>query len=96
MANNTHSQDFRRFEETMKESMKQLFEKIQAQDETIAALNLKQNQVMAQMQQEQQGGYVQGNGPGGYRGGYFSTRQSKVDFPKFNGDDFSGWVYRCQ
>ena len=50
MADNTRSQDFRRFEDTMKESMKQLFEKIQAQDETIAALNLKQNQVRAQMQ----------------------------------------------
>ena len=26
----------------------------------------------------------------------FSTRQTKVDFPKFNGDDLSGWVYKCQ
>ena len=27
---------------------------------------------------------------------YFSTRQSKVDFPHFNRDDLNGWLYRCQ
>ena len=30
------------------------------------------------------------------RSQYFSTRQSKVDFPHFNGDDLNGWLYRCQ
>ena len=54
--------------------------KFKLKDDIIAALNLKQNQVMGQMQQKQQGAYAQGVGHGGHRGGYFSTRQSKVDF----------------
>ena len=43
---------------------------------------------------EQVHGGHQGNFPHG-RGQYFSTRQSKVDFPRFNGEDLNGWLYKC-
>ena len=37
-----------------------------------------------------------GGGQPGVRNQYFATRQAKVDFPRFNGDDLNGWIYRCQ
>ena len=75
----------------MKANLKEVFDKLQVQDSNIAALNMKQNQLMAQMQQK---GQPANNGQ--VRRGYFSTRQSKVDFPRFNGEDLHGWMYRCE
>ena len=91
MVENTRSQDYKRLEEAMKASFKEVFDKLQAQDNNIAALNMKQNQLMAQVQQE-----VQPGNNGQVRGGYFSTRQTKVDFSRFNGKDLHGWMYRCE
>ena len=38
----------------MKASFKEVFDKLQAQDSNIVALNMKQNQLMAHVQQEVQ------------------------------------------
>ena len=102
MAENTRSQDFRRLEDTLKESLKDIKEilaKIHVQNSSILALTLQQNQIMSQLQHDQ-GNQTQNEGgqPVGaaVRCRYFSTRQSKVDFPHFNGDDLNGWLYRCQ
>lgn len=35
-------------------------------------------------------------GNGGTVGYQFPTRFSKVEFPRFNGDDVNGWFYRCE
>ena len=51
---------------------------------------------MARFQQEQNGPILNGHGQGAVRNQYFSTRQTKVDFPRFNGEDLNGWIYRCQ
>ena len=48
---------------------------------------------MAQFKGDQGGGNYGGGVQG--RGQYFSTRQSKIDFSRFNGDDLNGWLYRC-
>ena len=47
MADSTRSQDFRRLEESVKESLREILAKIQVQDSSISALNMKQNQIMA-------------------------------------------------
>ena len=95
MIDNTRSQDFRRLDESVKE----ILDKIQVQDSSISALNMKQNQITAQLQADQ-GNHVDHSGTSrgtiANRSQYFSTRQSKVDFLHFNGDDLNGWLYRCQ
>ena len=100
MADNTRSHDLRRLEESLKESwkesLKEIMTKMQSQDESISALNLQQNHLMARFQQEQNGPILNGHGQGAVRNQYFSTRQTKVDFPRFNGEDLNGWIYRCQ
>ena len=98
MADNTRSQDYRRLEEFVKETLKELTSRLQVQDDNISALNLQNGQIMAQLRGEQ--GSVQqpggGHGVGAPgRGQYLATRQTKVDFPRFNGEDLSGWLYRC-
>lgn len=35
-------------------------------------------------------------GPGSQTAHSFQPRFSKIDFPKFQGDDPSGWVYKCE
>ena len=47
MADSTRSQDFRQLEEFIKESLREILAKIQVQDSSISALNMKQNQIMA-------------------------------------------------
>ena len=91
MADNTRSQDYRRLEDFVKESLKELTAKLQVQDDNISALNLQNGQIMAQFRGDQGGGHYGGGAPG--RGQYFATRQSKVDFPRFNGEDLNGWLY---
>ena len=99
MADSTRSKEFRRLEESVKESLREILAKIQVQDSSISALNMKQNQIMAQLQTDQ-GNQTDYSGTSGgttaNRSQYFSTRQSKVDFPHFNGDDLNGWLYKCQ
>ena len=36
------------------------------------------------------------NGANQNRNSYFTTRQAKVDFPRFDGNDLNGWLFRCQ
>ena len=80
-------------EESVKESLREILAKIQVQDSSISALNMKQNQIMAQLQ-SYQGNHVDHSGTFGggtaNRSLYFSTKQSKVDFPHFNRDDLNG------
>ena len=60
---------------------------------------------MAQIQQRDQNGggrtsvHQESNeqSQGGHnKGFYLATRHSKVDFPRFDGSDINGWVFRCQ
>ena len=53
---------------------------------------------MAQLKNNQGKSQSQGGGNGNLpqaRGQYLATRQTKVDFPRFNGGDLNGWLYKC-
>ena len=51
-------------------------------------------QIRNDLEGEQAQGSCQGNGPQA-RGQYLATRQSKIDFPRFNREDLNGWLYKC-
>lgn len=99
MAENTRSHDQRRFEDFVRDSFKELSSRLQVQEDNISALNLQNGQIMAQLKTDQGESQSQGGGNGSLpqaRGQYLATRQTKVDFPRFNGDDLNGWLYKCQ
>jgi len=36
------------------------------------------------------------SGETGNNGGNVFSRLSRIDFPKFEGDDVQGWLYKCE
>ena len=111
MAEGTRSQDQRRFEESIQNTLREILAKIHVQETNITALGVQQTalgvqqgQLMARFQNDQNETVSPGSGQGGNtqvgethgRGQYFATRQAKVDFPQFSGEDLSGWLYKCQ
>ena len=72
---------------------------LQSQEDNIIALNHQNSQIMAQFKSKgirvQPTGGVQ-NGLIQSRAQYFATRQLKIDFPHFNGEDINVWLYRCE
>ncbi|XP_042038066.1 uncharacterized protein LOC121783946 [Salvia splendens] len=67
--------------------------------ESLLALQLKQNEFLNRFAPHAHGaGQFAGVGGGGgpqQRQQYFATRQSKVGFPIFAGEDLAGWILRC-
>ena len=66
-------------------------------DEFIA-LQVQQNELMTRMLAPGGGGAPYGGGApigGPTRAPYFATRQLKVGFPIFLGEDLAGWILRC-
>ncbi|XP_042059320.1 uncharacterized protein LOC121803777 [Salvia splendens] len=64
--------------------------------EELLALQLQQNELMSRFTQPPEGTHsTQFTGGIPHRQQYFATRQSKVGFPIFNGEDLTGWILRC-
>ena len=72
----------------------------------MTALRVQQGQIMARLQHGEQNGmgqssshHLDGSEQGQVLHGrvnYLATRQAKVDFPRFSGNDLNGWLFRCQ
>ena len=66
--------------------------------EEFLALQVQQNEIMARFMATGGGGVAHQGGGGGFQARpqqYFATRQSKVGFPIFSGEDLTGWILRC-
>ncbi|XP_042027248.1 uncharacterized protein LOC121774436 [Salvia splendens] len=106
----TRSGEMRRLEESVKATMAEFSAKLteseEARDltmkefrEELLALQLQQNELISHFVPPANGAAnAQFNGAGvgaQPRQQYFATRQSKVGFPIFNGEDLTGWILRC-
>ena len=95
MAEGTRSQDVRKMEEHVRSMLKEQQE--QFEKEMAALRNLV-------VELHTQKGPAEGNGSphnsdssNSNRGNYHvPSRLSRIDFPKFNGEDFRGWLYKCE
>ncbi|XP_042059529.1 uncharacterized protein LOC121804042 [Salvia splendens] len=72
--------------------------------ESLLALQLQQNEFLTRFAphtHDMAGHFAGGASHGQFGGGphhrqqYFATRQSKVGFPIFTGEDLAGWILRC-
>ena len=97
MAENTRSHDLRR----MEESIKEILNKLNVHETNITAIGLQQGQIMAQLHPGEPNGGSSNNGlqesqdinGGAPNRSYFATRKTKVDFPRFGGEDLKGWLF---
>ena len=93
MVENTRSHDQQRLEEFVKESLKEITSRLQIQEDNISTLNYQNDQIMTQFKGDQGGGQPHGGSYEGVTQGrcqYLATRQTKVDFLRYNGDDLNG------
>jgi len=86
---NTRSQDFRKFEDSIKETLKEMSENIRkiaycvgGQETHISALNHQNTVLMERTNQKvHHGGSSHGSGSFHRDRSYMATRQEKIDFP---------------
>ncbi|XP_042059609.1 uncharacterized protein LOC121804134 [Salvia splendens] len=111
VAMDTRSGDMRRLEESVKATIAELSayserrcdESEEARDlsmkefrEELLALQLQQNELIPRLIPPPEGApNAQFAGGVQHRQQYFATRQSKVGFSIFNGEDLTGWILRC-
>ena len=95
MAEGSRGQENQKFEETVRNLLKEQREQFERELEAIRNLVVEVCNQWSQGQQESP--RISGNDHQGSRGGSYQapTRFSRIEFPKFGGDDFKSWLYKC-
>ena len=95
MAEGTRGQENRKFEETVRSLLKEQKEQFEKEIGALKSLVLE----VCNQQSQGQHGSPQASETGqrnSYGGGYqVPTRFSCIKFPKFNGEGFKSWLYKC-
>lgn len=95
MAEGTRGQENRKFEENIRNLLKEQREQFEWELEAIRNLVVEVCSLKNQGPQESPH-ISESNHQGSRRGSYQApTRFSRIEFPKFGGDDFKSWLYKC-
>ena len=99
MADNTRGIELRRVEESLRQSTKDAFQRIETiervlsrMEDMMLQLSRQQSEVMQKLQDGSPSGNTNTNPPT-YQA---PTRFSKVEFLRFSGDEVKGWICRCE
>lgn len=95
----TRSQEQRRNDEALKQLKESTDNSIKELKELIVAMSVKYDQIAARtlnLGPEEAEHSNSHHGNGSHPSNSIHTRYAKVDFPKFQGEDPSGWIYKCE